>query len=235
MHPGAELQVAVGDLSSQAEVRALADDIQARFADLDVLVSNAAAVFDEWSMTEDGVERTFAVNHVAPYLLSRLLLPTLERGDQGHIVIVASEAHRKADWDPDGLERPAPHERFAAYARSKLANLLFNVELARRIDGSPVSVNAVHPGTVRTRLFRPRNLVERIAMPVINLKAVSPERASDGVAWLATSPEAAGGSGGYFYRRKPLDPSPSATDEQNAFELWKLSAELTDLPVDLNP
>lgn len=233
LYADATVDVAVADLSSQAEVEVLVEDLQSRFGSLDVLVNNAAAVFDEWSVNDTGIERTFAVNHVAPYLLTRLLLPTLERSDRGRIVIVASEAHRKADWDPESLERSSPYDRFAAYARSKLANLLFSAELARRLDGSPVTSNAVHPGTVRTRLFRPRNLAEQIAMSVINLRAVTPETASDGVAWLATSPDAADATGGYYYRRKAIEPSPSAADAQNGFELWKLSAELTDLPAGL--
>ncbi len=235
IHPEAELHEAVADLSSQAEVRALAADIQRRFDYLDVLVSNAAAVFDEWSANGDGIERTFAVNQLAPYLLTRLLLSTLERSGRGRIVIVASEAHRKAEWDPGRLEPSMPYDRFDVYARSKLANLLFNAELARRLNGSSVTTNAAHPGTARTRLFRPRNPVERIAMPIINLKALSPRAASDTVAWLATSSEIAANSGGYYWQRKPLEPSPAATDRQNASELWELSAELTDLPMELNP
>lgn len=235
IHPEAELHEADADLSSQTEVRALAADIQRRFDYLDVLVSNAAAVFDQWSANGDGIERTFAVNQLAPYLLTRLLLPTLEQSGRGRIVIVASEAHRKVEWDPGRLEPSMPYDRFDAYARSKLANLLFNAELARRLNGSSVTTNAAHPGTVRTRLFRPRNPVERIAMPIIDLKGLSPQVASDTVAWLATSPDVAGDSGGYYYQRKALEPSPAATDHQNASELWELSAELTDLPVRLRP
>jgi NAD(P)-dependent dehydrogenase (short-subunit alcohol dehydrogenase family) len=233
MHPDVDLYEATADVSSQAEVRALATEVQDRFGRLDVLVNNAAAVFDRWSVSGEGIELTFAVNHLAPYLLTRLLLPTLKRSG-GRIVIVSSEAHRKAVWNPERLERATPYERFDAYARSKLANLLFNAELARRLDGRSVTTNAMHPGTVRTHLFRPRNAVERIAMPIINLRGVSPQAASDTVAWLATSPEVARSSGGYYHAGKPLEPSREAIDEQNGFELWKLSTELTDLPVDHN-
>ena len=233
--PGADLEIAVADLSSQAEVRTLAADIQHRFGALDIMISNAAAVFDRWRMTPEGVERTFAVNHLAPYLLTRLLVPTLEKSDDGRVVILGSEAHRKAAWDPDRLDRSNPYERFDAYARSKLANLLFNAELSRRLieRGKSVTTNAMHPGTVRTHLFRPRNAVERIAMPIINLRGVSPEAASDTVAWLATTPEVRGHSGGYYHKRSLVDPSSAASDEHSAFELWKLSAELTDLPIEL--
>ena len=108
MHPEADLHTSIGDLSSQAAVRGLAADIQDRFEVLDVLVNNAAAVFDHWSADGDGIELTFAVNHLAPYLLTRLLLPTVERSDQGRIVIVGSEAHRRVVWDPDGLQRSRP-------------------------------------------------------------------------------------------------------------------------------
>ncbi len=232
MHPGADLHVAVADLSSQAAVRGLAADIQDRFEVLDVLVNNAAAVFDHWSADGDGIELTFAVNHLAPYLLTRLLLPNVERSGQGRIVIVGSEAHRRVVWDPDGLQRSAPYDRFDAYARSKLANLLFNAELARRLSGSEVTTNAAHPGTVQTRLFRPRNIAERIAMPVLNLKAVSPRVGADTFVWLASSLAMTGRSGGYYYRRERIKPSAQVGDEHNGFELWKVSADLTGLPVE---
>ena len=232
MYPEADLHVAVGDLSSQAAVRGLAADIQDRFEVLDVLVNNAAAVFDDWSANGEGIELTFAVNHLAPYLLTRLLLPILERSDQGRIVIVGSEAHRRVVWDPDGLQRSAPYDRFDAYARSKLANLIFNAELARRLIGSAVTTNAAHPGTVRTRLFRPRNIGERIAMPVLNLKAVSPEVGADTFVWLASSLAVAGHSGGYYHQRERIEPSAQVEDEHSGFELWKVSADLTGLPID---
>ncbi len=233
MFPESDLHIAVGDLSSQAAVRDLAADIQDRFEILDVLVNNAAAVFDEFSVNGEGIELTFAVNHLGHYLLSRLLLPTLERSKQGRIVIVASEAHRRVVWDPDGLQPSAPYDRFDAYARSKLANLLFNAELARRLNGSAVTTNAAHPGTVRTRLFRPRNIGERIAMPVLNLKAASPEVGADTFVWLASSPVVAGLSGGYYHQRERVEPSPQVGDEHNGFELWKVSADLTGLPIDV--
>lgn len=233
MFPESDLQIAVGDLSSQDAVRDLAADIQDRFEILDVLVNNAAAVFDEFSVNGEGIELTFAVNHLGHYLLSRLLLPTLERSKQGRVVIVASEAHRRVVWDPDGLQPSAPYDRFDAYARSKLANLLFNAELARRLNGSAVTTNAAHPGTVRTRLFRPRNIGERIAMPVLNLKAASPGVGADTFVWLASSPVVAGLSGGYYHERERVEPSPQVGDEHNGFELWKVSADLTGLPIDV--
>ncbi len=233
MFPESDLHIAVGDLLSQVAVRDLAADIRDRFEILDVLVNNAAAVFDEFSVNGEGIELTFAVNHLGHYLLSRLLLPTLERSKQGRIVIVASEAHRRVVWDPDGLQPSAPYDRFDAYARSKLANLLFNAELARRLNGSAVTTNAAHPGTVRTRLFRPRNIGERIAMPVLNLKAASPEVGADTFVWLASSPVVAGLSGGYYHQRERVEPSPQVGDEHNGFELWKVSADLTGLPIDI--
>lgn len=209
----------------------LAADIQDRFSRLDVLISNAAAVFDKRASSRDGIERTFAVNQLAPYLLTRELLPALERSDEGRIVIVASEAHRKAVWDIDRLDGSISYDRFDAYALSKLANLLFNAELARRLDGTSATTNAVHPGTVRTRLFRPRSAIERVVMPLLDLRETPPEVAAGGVAWVADSQDMSGRSGGYYHKQKPVDPSPAASDEQNAFELWKLSAELTDLPL----
>ena len=234
--PTAEFHEAVADFSSQSEVSDLAAEVQDRFGTLDVLVNNAAAVSDTWSADGVGVESTFAVNHLAPYLLTRRLLPAFERSDAGRVVIVASESHRKARWNSDDLGQPGRYDRFDAYARSKLANLLFNAELARRLAdaGSKVTTNAAHPGTLRTSLFRPRNLAERVVIPIINLRAVSPEAASAGIAWLATSDDMAGQSGGYYHKGRTVEPSPVVADEQNGFELWKLSAELTDLPIELD-
>lgn len=228
--PGAGVDAIAADLSDQDEVRRLAADTAERHPDLDVLVNNAAAVFDDWTGNGKGVESTFAVNHLAPYLLTRLLLPTLARHVDARVVIVASEAHRDAEIEFGNLQSERDYERFRAYGRSKLANLMFNAELDRRLDGVGVTTNAMHPATVKTTLFRPRNLGERIVMPILNLRASSPEEGADTIVWLATASELTGSSGGYYAGRVPVVPSPIAQDEVAAARMWHASATLTGLP-----
>lgn len=229
VRPGATVDGLAANLAEQDEVRRLAATTAERHPELDVLVNNAAAVFDTWSGNGDGIERTLAVNYLAPYLLTRLLLPTLERNDDPRIVIVGSEAHRGVEIDFGDLQNEHDYERFRVYARSKLADLLFNAELARRLNGR-VTINAMHPGTVKSTLFRPRNLAERIVMPILNLKASSPQEGADTIIWLSAADAVAGSSGGYYAARAVVEPSSAAQDEDVAARMWCVGADLTGLP-----
>lgn len=227
--PDAAVDAVAGDLTSQAAVRRLAATIESRYGTLDVLVNNAAAVFDRWSTNGDGVELTFAVNYVAVYLLTRLLLPIIERSGDGRIVVVGSEAHRGATLDFDDLQMVDGYERFAAYGRSKLADLLFAYELSRRIEPGRVAVVMMHPGTAKTTLFRPRNPAERFVMPILNIKARSPQQAADTSVWLATSDEARGLNGRYVADRRVVESSAGSQDPEIATRLWDITAEMTGL------
>ena len=227
--PNADVEGVAGDLSSQAAVRQMATTIEDRYGTLDVLVNNAAAVFDHWSINGDGVELTFAVNYVAVYLLTRLLLPTIGRSDDGRIVTVASEAHRSATLDFDDLQTVKEYERFKAYGRSKLADLLFTYELSRRVKPEEIAVVAMHPRTVKTTLFRPRNLVERIVMAILKLKADSPQQGADTAVWLATSDEAHALHGSYVGNRQAIESSAESQDPETAARLWNASAKITGL------
>ncbi len=220
----------VADLGSQDEVRGLADRIAGGTDHLDVLVNNAAAVFDRWQADGDGIESTLAVNYLAPYLLTRLLLPLLEKSGDGRVVNVASEAHRGVALNLDDLQLSARYERFDAYKRSKLADLMFTYELARRLDGSAVTANAAHPGTIRTSLFRARNVLERVVMPILSLRARPAGEGADTIVWLAASRAVAGSSGHYYADRMPVASSPESYDEETARKLWDVSADLTALP-----
>ena len=226
---GARVESVSADFASQPEVRRLADELVNGLGPPDVVVNNAAATFARRRVDSHGVELTFAVNHLAPYLLTRLLLPSLQERGSGRIVIVASEAHRGAQLDLADMNHNGRYVRFRAYQRSKLANLLFAYELARRLDRAPVTVNAMHPGTVTTKLFPPRNPVERVVMNVLDRRAASPEEGCDTVVWLASAEEVDGVSGGYFALREPLESSPDSYDESAARRLWELSANLTGL------
>jgi NAD(P)-dependent dehydrogenase (short-subunit alcohol dehydrogenase family) len=227
--PGAAVDTVFGNLGSQTAVRQLATTIESRYETLDVLVNNAAAVFDGRSTNGDSVELTFAVNYVAVYLLTRLLLPMIERAPHGRVIVVGSEAHRGVTLDLDDLQMFDGYERFEAYGRSKLADLLFTYELSRRTEPEQVAVVALHPGTTKTTLFRPRNPVERVVMPILNIKARSPQQAADTAVWLATSDDARAMHGRYVGDRRVVESSAESRDPEIATRLWNITAEMTGL------
>ena len=226
----------LADLSTQAGVRQLADDFRQQHDRLDILLNNAGANFRERADTADGLERTFALNHMAYYLLTRLLLDMLQASAPARIVNVSSEAHRQQrafDFDNlDGRKRWGMFG-FGAYSQSKLANILFTRELARRLEGSGVTVNSMHPGVVNTGLFQNLGgiggLVLKTLAPVF---MKTPEQGADTLIWLASAEELEGRSGGYYVRRRLREPSAAAQDVAAAQRLWALSAELCGLPVE---
>ena len=212
------------------EVRELAEQL-ARQPRLDVLINNAGFIDGaQRRCTAEGYDATFGVNHLAPFLLTTLLLPKLEQSPHARVVVVASEAHRRAGWlDFDDLMnvRVGP---WRAYARSKLANLLFMRALAARLRGSAVTVNALHPGVVRSQLFRGlrgplRLLLATVARPFMR----SPQRGAETSIYLATSPEVEGASGGYYRDRRRIEPSAAARCPEAAARLWSESERLTAL------
>ncbi len=214
------------DLSSQRQVRAVAAAFRRRFDRLDVLVNNAGvAGAKPRQVTEDGLERTFAVNHLAPFLLTALLRDMLEASAPARVVTVSSAAHRYAALDFDDLQGVRRYSPFGAYCRSKLANVLFTRELARRLEGTGVTATCMHPGVVATALFRdaPRWVRAFFASPLV----LTPERGADTVLHLASAPEVAGMSGHYFVRRKSVRPSRASRDDDAARRLWAASEALT--------
>ncbi|HTW38636.1 MAG TPA: SDR family oxidoreductase [Steroidobacteraceae bacterium] len=219
---------AQGDLASLAEVRRLADELARTLPRLDVLVLNAGLACARRTLTADGYERTFAVNHLAPFLLTVLLCALLERSSAGRIVVVSSEAHRRAHLDFDDLMLARGYDQLRAYSRSKLANLLFTRALARRIEGTALTCNALHPGVVRTAIFREAPALLRGALATLGrLLLSSPTQGARTSLYLASSAEVAGQSGGYYIRCKPVRPSAAALDDAAAERLWAASAELT--------
>jgi retinol dehydrogenase 12 len=212
------------------EVRELAAELN-RLPRLDVLVNNAALLDGaQRHCTAEGYDATFGVNHLAPFLLTNLLLPKLELSSPARVVVVASEAHRRAGWlDFDDLMnvRVGP---LRAYARSKLANLLFVRALAKRLRDRGVTVNGAHPGLVASELFRscPRGLRFLLAT-VVRPFMRSPLRGATTSVYLATSPEVEGESGGYYRDRRRVEPSAAARCDEAAARLWSESARLTAL------
>jgi retinol dehydrogenase-12 len=218
------------DLSSQRDVRQLAKDVQQRHDRLDVLVNNAGAMFLRRQTSTDGIEMTFALNHLAYFLLTSLLLDALEASIPSRIVNVSSVAHERATGDPTDLHSRR-YRGYDVYARSKLANLLYTYELARRLGDTGVTVNAVNPGLVRTNFGANNGLIGRLGAWLVHLRyrehSIGTEEGARTIVYLATSPAVAGVSGKYFEGEQRVPSSPLSHDAVLASRLWQLSDTLT--------
>ena len=220
----------LADFSDLQQVRELAAAFSAQYSQLDVLVNNAGTYFNTRHPAPGGVEMTFHVNHLAHFLLTNLLLETLTASAPARIVNVTSRAHEYDNMDFDDLGFERSYFGMKAYARSKLANLLFTYELARRLAGSGVTVNAVHPGGVATDIWRTNFPVLGPAIKwVMSLFALTPEEGADTLIYLASSPDVEGVTGKYFVEREAIASSPLSYDEQVAARLWGVSERLTAL------
>jgi len=232
-HPSREdtVDLLIADLSVQEEVYHLGETIRADYNRLDVLVNNAGVFRETREETVDGVEITFAVNHLAPFLLTHLVLPRLKdtagRTGQARVITVSSEAHRGASIDFDDLNAERGYNALQAYGQSKLANILFTHELARRLRGEGVLVNAVHPGVVNTNIWRGSGWISRIAR-LFSWLYKRPEEGAQSVVYLAASPEVEE-TGQYFKETEVVNPSPEAYDEKAAARLWRVSRKMTGL------
>ena len=218
------------DFSSQASIRALAGQVLERFERVDVLVNNAGGVNKTRRLTVDGIEATFAVNHLGYFLLTSLLLDRLVKSAPARVVTVASVGHRRGtlDFDDVGFERG--YSIMKSYARSKLANVLFAAELARRLAGRGVTSNSLHPGAVATNIWSGAPLW---AKPIILLLFrpffISAEKGGSYIVRLAASPELEGVTGQYFEERQRVDPAPLARDQALARRLWDVSSAMVRL------
>jgi NAD(P)-dependent dehydrogenase (short-subunit alcohol dehydrogenase family) len=213
--PGAVLHTARGDLSRLDDVRALAADLVARFPRLDAMVHNAGIFAQGRALTADGFESTFAVNHLAPFALTHLALDAL-RAANGRVVTVSSVAHQRGELDLDDLEHTRGFSGYAAYARSKLCNVLFAAELARRLGPDGVTSNSLHPGVVSTKL-----LIHGFGMQGND----SLEEGAATSVFLALDPSVAGVTGTYFVRSRAASPSAKARDPRLAAALYEVSAQ----------
>lgn len=224
-----EVDLLLCDLSEQAQIRALARQFTTRYDHLDVLVNNAGLYVDDYRTSPDGHEMTWAVNHLGYFLLTLLLLDALEVSAPSRIVNVSSNAHLDATLDLDKEITPERYKGFAAYAKSKLANVLFTRELARRLEGTGVTANAVHPGMVRTRIWQRRGGLSALLARVVSLFFRSPAKGAETVLYLVASPEVEGISGQYFKDKQAVEPSKDAQDEDLARKLWEKSLKQVGL------
>ncbi len=226
-NPGAEHTVHMADLSLLAEMKRVGTAL-AREPQIDVLVNNAGALFNARQETADGLEMTFALNHMAYFVITNMLLWRLKPG--GRIVTVASNAHRGAKLDFDDLQARRNYSGFAVYSRSKLCNILFNRELARRIQGGGVTANALHPGFVATRFGDNSGGLLRTVMKVAKpIGAISPEEGAKTIIHLASAPQVANVSGEYFYQCRTARPTAEAQNDSDAKRLWGISAQIAGL------
>ena len=220
----------LADFADLGQVRDLARALNEQTSHLDVLVNNAGAFFNTRRETPFGVEMTFLVNYLAPFLLTNLLLEKLRGGVPARIVNVTSAAHQYDSMNFDDLGFKRGYISIRAYARSKLANLLFTYELSRRLAGSQVTVNAVHPGHVATDIWTTSFPFIGPALKwVMGFFALTPEQGADTVVYLASSPEVEGTTGKYFVAREAVPSSPLSYDERVAQRLWQISEDLTGL------
>jgi NAD(P)-dependent dehydrogenase (short-subunit alcohol dehydrogenase family) len=215
----------VADLSSQAEIHRLADEFLARHDRLDVLVNNAGAMFWSRQETVDGLERTFALNHLSYFLLTNLLLDRLKASAPARVVSVASDAHEGARIDFDDLQGKRSYAATRAYGQSKLANVVFTYELARRLNGTDVTANTLHPGFVASNFGTNNGGIFRLAMWIAHRFAISTERGAQTSIYLAMSPEIEGVTGKYFNNRKAVRSSELSYDEAVGRRLWDVSDE----------
>jgi NAD(P)-dependent dehydrogenase (short-subunit alcohol dehydrogenase family) len=219
------------DLTRISEMKRVAAEIASQEPRIDVLINNAGAMFANRRLTEDGLECTFALNHMAYFVITGGLREKLLASAPARIVNTASAAHQGAKLDFDDLQLAKSFGPMTAYGRSKLCNILFTRELARRLQGTAVTANCLHPGFAATRIGdESGGLISRFAW-LAKLFAISPEQGAETIVYLASSPAVAETTGKYFYKRQPIGPSPTAQDDRAATLLWERSAALAGLKV----
>jgi NAD(P)-dependent dehydrogenase (short-subunit alcohol dehydrogenase family) len=226
-NPAAGHAVHFADLSRLSDMKRIGAALAAEPV-IDVLINNAGALFSRRTQTQDGLEKTFALNHMSYFVVTELLLPRLRPG--ARIVSTASNAHRGESLDFDDLQSRHGYSGFRVYSKSKLCNILFTRELARRIQGSGVTANCLHPGFVATRFGEESGGIARIFVGLAKpLAAISPEEGAKTLVYLAAAPEVADISGKYFYKRRIDAPSKEAQDDAAAARLWEVSAKIAAL------
>jgi NAD(P)-dependent dehydrogenase (short-subunit alcohol dehydrogenase family) len=224
--PGLKHKMVYGDLAELAEMKRVAAEIAASEPRIDVLINNAGALFSKRELTRDGFERTFALDHLSYFVVTAGLRERLLASGPARIVNTSSDAHRAAQLDINDLQTEK-YTGVQAYARAKLENILFTRELARRLKGTGVTANSLHPGVVATRFGEESGGIVGSLLKVVQVFAISPEKGAETIVYLASSPKVAGANGEYFYKCKPKMPTRAAQDDRLAAALWAKSVALT--------
>lgn len=222
----------VADLTSKADIRKVANELLSKHQRLDVLINNAGAVFSKRQESVDGIELTWALNVVAPFMLTNLLLDRLTASAPARVINVSSSAHRYGRMRFNDLQRRRWYSGMGTYGQSKLALLLLTHEFARRLDGRGITVNAVHPGLVRTGFGMNNSAIFRAGVKFANIfGSLSPEEGARTIIYLATSSEVEGVSGKYFSREKPIRSTNASYDADSARKLWAVCVEMSGVGV----
>jgi NAD(P)-dependent dehydrogenase (short-subunit alcohol dehydrogenase family) len=216
-----------GDLTTIAEQKRVAEEIAASEPQIDVLINNAGAMFTSRQVTADGLEKTFAVNHMAYFVMTNLLLDRLKATPGARIVSTASDAHKGAKLDFADLQSEKGYSGFSVYGESKLCNILFTRELAKRLAGTTVTANCLHPGFVGTRFGDASGGLMSLAIRLAKNFALSPEQGAQTIIYLASSPDVEGKSGGYYVKSKLAMPTKAAQNDADAKRLWDVSAQIS--------
>lgn len=217
------------DLSRPSDTMRVSKEIADSEPQIDVLINNAGAMFTQRQVTEDGLERTFALNHMSYFIVTNLLLDRMKATPGARIVSTASDAHKGARLNFDNLQSAGGYSGFAVYARSKLMNILFTRELARRLAGTAVTANCLYPGFVATRFGDQSGGLLSLGIRLVKNFALTPELGAETIIYLASSPDVEGKSGGYYYKCRPDTPSRAARSDADAKRLWDVSAKISGL------
>ncbi len=223
---GGDVEVFIADLSSLGDIRRVGTELLAKHDVIDVLVNNAGALLMDRQVTKDGYEATFATNHLGYFLLTKMLLDAVKKAPAGRIVNVASEAHRRGSLAFDDLMGEKKYAGWFAYSASKLANILFTAELARRLEGTKVTTNSLHPGVIASGFARNNDGLVGFLAKLVSPFLMSSEDGAKTTLFLATDPSGAATNGLYFSKCKPKTPSREARDASVAKRLWDVSEEL---------
>ncbi len=225
----AGIDIVLCDFAIQSDIRKAAEEIRSRFDKIDVLINNHGFIASGRTETVDGLESTFAVNHIGYFLFTNLLLDLLKNTEKARVINVASAAHRGGVFDPDNLQLTSGFTPWRAYANSKLFNILFTKELAERVKDTGITANCLHPGVVRSSFGSHGSFLFRILWAVGSLFMVSNKKGAETSIYLATSDEVADVNGAYFKNKKVAVPKKAARNPENARQLWEISEQLCGL------
>lgn len=225
--PDSAPELFVGDLSSQQSIRTLAKEIQSAHSRIDVLINNAGGIFGNRVLTAEGIEYTFALNHLGYFSLTNLLLDSLRSAGDARIINVSSQAHKIGKLDLGNRNSHGNYNAMMAYAQSKLANILFTYELSRQLSGTRITVNALHPGSVHTNFGRDLPGAAGVFFRHFGFLLRSPEKGAETIIWLASSDQVDGITGRYFLDKREIRSSGISYNASLAKQLWDISSELT--------